>query len=72
MNNIIKIITKKGNAFEHPDSFPEGQEYLKQFPAINEVQQQGKVFVRYQVESSIKMSKLKFWREEYNILSPQK
>ena len=41
MNNIIKIITKKGNAFEHPDSFPEGQEYLKQFPAINEVQQQG-------------------------------
>ena len=60
MDNTTKIITKKGKAFDHPDSFPEGQAYLEQFPSINEVQRQRKIFVRCQVESSIMMSKFKF------------
>ena len=60
MDNTTNIITKKGKAFHHPDSFPEGQEYLEQFPSINEVQRQRNVFIRCQVESSIMMSKFKF------------
>ena len=52
MDNTTPIIIKK--VFEHPDLFPEGQEYFDHFPSHNEVQRQRKVFVRCQVESSIK------------------
>ena len=38
MENTTKIITKKGKVFDHSESFPEGQAYLEQFPAIKEVQ----------------------------------
>ena len=59
-DRTTKIITKKGKAFKNSDSFPEGQEYLDKFPAINGVQRQRKVCVRCQVESSIMMIKFKF------------
>ena len=44
MDNTTNIIIK-GKALDHPDSFPEGQSYLEQYPSINEVQQQRKAFV---------------------------
>ena len=63
MDNTTKIIRKKGQAFDHLNSFVEEQAYLEQFPAINVVQRQKKVFVRCQVESFIMMRNFEFGKK---------
>ena len=60
VDNTTVMITPSGTTFEHPKKFPPLQDYINAFPSENQIQKQHKIFVCFQVESSIRMGEFKY------------
>ena len=59
VDTSTKVISNDGTVFDSPSDFPEGQEYVKNFPTINRLQLKRNVFVSCKIEFSLRLSQFK-------------